>query len=166
MLEKKSTYSAVKVYYVHVDSVSSHGYEEDYILSRKTISEARRLFMHIHTVSTIEKYMARFSLILSKTRKLDIDFRAVTIQRIEDIPFRDENESIIHDEDGKPILHTDGTGYISEDLAMKCPRNFSLANDITDNSFENSKELYENEIILVIILVDSDDECLEENHVE
>ncbi|KAL0337362.1 UNVERIFIED_CONTAM: putative RNA-dependent RNA polymerase 5, partial [Sesamum calycinum] len=89
----------------------------------------------------MEVTISRFSLILSKTRKLDIDFKAVTIQRIEDIPFRDENESIIHDEDGKPILHTDGTGYISEDLAMKCPRNFSLANDITDNSFEKYEEL-------------------------
>ncbi|KAL0426980.1 UNVERIFIED_CONTAM: putative RNA-dependent RNA polymerase 3 [Sesamum latifolium] len=144
MVEKKSSYSAVKGYYVHVDSVSPQGYEEGYILSRKTISEARRLFMHIHTVSTIEKYMARFSLILSKTRKLDIDFKAVTIQRIEDIPFRDENNSIIHDEDGKPILHTDGTGYISEDLAMKCPRNFSLANDITDYSFEKYEEIVNN----------------------
>ncbi|KAL2229016.1 UNVERIFIED_CONTAM: putative RNA-dependent RNA polymerase 3, partial [Sesamum indicum] len=55
--------------------------------------------------------------------------------------FKDENDSIIHDEDGKPILHTDGTGYISVDLAMKCPRSFSLANDITDNSFEKYEEI-------------------------
>ena len=31
--------------------------------------------------------------------------------------------SIVYDEDGKPRIHTDGTGFISEDLAMKCPGN-------------------------------------------
>ncbi|KAL9141791.1 hypothetical protein ABFS82_14G127600 [Erythranthe guttata] len=132
--EKKAIYSAVKCYFVRIDSISP--YEEDYVLSRKTISEARRLFMHIHTLSTIEKYMARFALILSKTIKLDLNFAAVTIERIEDIPFQDENGSIVYDEDGKPILHTDGTGYISEDLAKKCPKDFTTAKYITNNNFE------------------------------
>ncbi|KAL8498318.1 hypothetical protein ACS0TY_021586 [Phlomoides rotata] len=113
--DKKDT---IKCYFVHTDP---HGHNQHYILSRKSISEARLMFMHIHTLQTIEKYMARFSLILSKTMKLEVDFAAVIVEIIEDIPFQDENGSIIHDEDGKPILHTDGTGYISEDLAMKCP---------------------------------------------
>ncbi|KAL6560943.1 hypothetical protein OROHE_006120 [Orobanche hederae] len=134
--DKKAFYSAVKCYFVRVDSFAPCGYDENYILSSKKISEARRLFMHVHTVSTLEKYMARFSLILSKTIKLEVNLAATVIEKIEDIPFQDENGSIIHDEDGKPVLHTDGTGYISEDLAMKCPKDFSTAKSITNNSFE------------------------------
>lgn len=26
------------------------------------------------------------------------------------------------DRDGKPLIHTDGTGFISEDLALLCPK--------------------------------------------
>ncbi|CAA0840415.1 Probable RNA-dependent RNA polymerase 5 [Striga hermonthica] len=132
----KNTYSAVKCYFVRIDPASQNDADKHYILSGKTIREARCLFMHIHTLSTIEKYMARLSLILSKTIKLEINFAAVKVEIIEDIPFRDEKGSIIHDEDGKPILHTDGTGFISEDLAMKCPKDFSAAKYLRDSSFE------------------------------
>ncbi|KAL3625438.1 hypothetical protein CASFOL_030892 [Castilleja foliolosa] len=134
--EKTVSYSSVKCYFIRTESFALCGYDENFILSRKKISEARSLFMHIHTVSTLEKYIARFSLILSKTVKLEINFDAVSVERIEDIPFQDEKGSIILDEDDKPIWHTDGTGYISEDLAMMCPKDFSTAKAITDNSFE------------------------------
>ncbi|KAL6585923.1 hypothetical protein OROMI_002567 [Orobanche minor] len=116
--KEKEAYSAVKCYFVHMDSVSPYGCDENYNLFGKTITESR------------------FSLILSKTMRLDVDLAAVIIETIEDIPFRDEQGSIVHDEDGKPILHTDGTGFISEDLAMKCPKDFSKAKYITNNSFE------------------------------
>lgn len=36
---------------------------------------------------------------------------------------QDEDGNIVYDEDGKPRIHTDGTGFISEDLALKCPQN-------------------------------------------
>ncbi|KAL1532896.1 RNA-directed RNA polymerase [Salvia divinorum] len=134
--DKESTHSDVKCYFIHFDSISSHDHEEDYVLFRKSVSEARRLFMHVHKLSTIEKYMARLSLILSKTTKIDLDFAAIIVEIIEDIPFQDENGSIIHDEDGKPILHTDGTGYISEDLAMKCAKDLHASMHNTDISFE------------------------------
>lgn len=78
--------------------------------------------MHIHTVSSIEKCMAKLSLILSKTIKLQIDLDYVAIERIEDIPFLDENDSVIFDEDGRPLFNTDRTCYISENLAMKCSK--------------------------------------------
>ena len=96
--EKKSL--TVKCYFVHIDP-------------EKSISEARNLFMHVHTVPTLEKYMARlisfcyclsmflirniilfcyvsnrFSLILSKTFKLPIDFDDVQVKFIKDIPFK------------------------------------------------------------------------------
>ncbi|GER48842.1 RNA-dependent RNA polymerase family protein [Striga asiatica] len=135
-MKDTNTYSAVKCYFVRIDPVSPNDGDTNYILSGKTIREARCLFMHIHTISTIEKYMARLSLILSKTIKMEINFAAVKVETIEDIPFRDEKGSMIHDEDGKPILHTDGTGFISEDLAMKCPKDFSAAKYLRESSFE------------------------------
>ncbi|EYU30717.1 hypothetical protein MIMGU_mgv1a001145mg [Erythranthe guttata] len=134
--EKKATYSNVRCFFVRVDSVSPSGYDENYILSRKTIGEARRMFMHIHTISSIEKCMARLSLILSKSIKLEINLAAVIIEKIKDIPFQDEGGFVIHDEDGKPILHTDGTGYISEDLAIRCQICFSAPKYGTDDRFE------------------------------
>ncbi|KAL3625439.1 hypothetical protein CASFOL_030893 [Castilleja foliolosa] len=140
-------YSSVKCYFVHIDSVSPYECDKSYNLFGKTISEARGMFMHIHTLTTIEKYMARLSLILSKTIKLDIDLGAATIEIIKDIPFQDEKGSIKYDEDGKPILHTDGTGYISEDLALKCPKDFQSEKYITDNSFEKYNQFINSEHI-------------------
>ncbi|KAL6006093.1 hypothetical protein ACLOJK_040138 [Asimina triloba] len=35
----------------------------------------------------------------------------------------DDQGNITYIEDGEPFIHTDGTGFISEDLAQKCPRN-------------------------------------------
>lgn len=59
--DKGPTYSVVKSYFVHFDSISPHGHEKEdnYVLLQKSVSEARRLFMHIHTLKTLEKYMAR-----------------------------------------------------------------------------------------------------------
>ncbi|XP_075489754.1 putative RNA-dependent RNA polymerase 5 [Primulina tabacum] len=134
--EEQNTYSSVKCYFVHIGSVDPCSEDNNYILYGKSVTEARGLFMHIHMVSSIEKYMARFSLILSKTIKLHVDFHAVNVEEIEDISFKDENGNIIYDEDGKPMFHTDGTGFISEDLAMKCSKDFSAAMYIKDSSFE------------------------------
>ncbi|CAA3002891.1 probable RNA-dependent RNA polymerase 3 isoform X2 [Olea europaea subsp. europaea] len=135
--EEKATECALKCYFVRFQSMAPCSDDESYILSSRNISDARSLFMHIHMVSTIEKYMARFSLILSKTIKLQVDFDSVKIERIEDIPFRlwDENGSIIF-EDGKPLLHTDGTGYISENLAVQCPKEFCRSKYAKDDNFE------------------------------
>jgi len=83
-------------------------------------------------------------LILSKTITLDIDFSKVNVIDIGDEPckvcifssdvkvvsriyhlvwhnFQDEHGSIARNDDGDPLIHTDGTGLISFDLAMKCP---------------------------------------------
>ncbi|RVW38366.1 putative RNA-dependent RNA polymerase 3 [Vitis vinifera] len=96
---------------------------ESSALSGKTVHEARCIFMHAHMVSSVAKYMARFSLILSKTVKLDVDLSTVNIQRIDDEPGRDEDGHVVYDEDWKPLILTDGTGFISEDLALRCPNN-------------------------------------------
>ncbi|KAK2982311.1 hypothetical protein RJ640_027408 [Escallonia rubra] len=128
--KKMKTSSGVRCYFVRMESLAPFDEREPYILSDKTVHEARCLFMHVHMVASMAKYAARFSLILSKTIKLPIDLASVHIERIEDIPCRDENDCVVYD-DGEPRIHTDGTGYISEDLAVKCPKEFCNAKDRT-----------------------------------
>ncbi|XP_034699033.1 probable RNA-dependent RNA polymerase 5 isoform X1 [Vitis riparia] len=112
--KKKNPTSSVKCYFVFMESSA---------LSGKTVHEARCIFMHAHMVSSVAKYMARFSLILSKTVKLDVDLSTVNIQRIDDELGRDEDGYVVYDEDWQPLILTDGTGFISEDLALRCPNN-------------------------------------------
>ncbi|KAL6838695.1 hypothetical protein ACP4OV_031409 [Aristida adscensionis] len=110
--------TSVRCYFVCTES----GWmgDEPYILSHKTIEQSRRLFMHIHTVPTMAKYMARFSLILSKTITLDVDLSTIHVILIDDEPCRDENGNVV-EQGGERLIHTDGTGFISENLAEKCP---------------------------------------------
>ncbi|PKA63394.1 putative RNA-dependent RNA polymerase 3 [Apostasia shenzhenica] len=123
--KKNPMTSPVKCHFVRTESCWAMDEMKPYILFNKAINEARCMFMHIHTVSTIAKYIARFSLILSKTIKLDADLASVNINVTEDIPCKDEEGRIIYDEDGESMVHTDGTGFISEDLALKYPKNIS-----------------------------------------
>lgn len=134
--KKSPTSSAVKCYFVRMESLAPCDETESYILSKKTVNEARCLFMHVQMVSSLAKYMARFSLILSKTIKLQVDLACITIEEIEDISCRDENGCVVYNEDGEPLIHTDGTGYISEDIALKTPKDFSRAKFINDENFE------------------------------
>ncbi|XP_031107582.1 probable RNA-dependent RNA polymerase 5 isoform X3 [Ipomoea triloba] len=129
--------TSVKCYFVRMETLG-HA-QESFILHGKTVHDARCLFMHVHMVSSMAKYMARFSLILSKTVKLPIDLGPlsdVKILEIEDTYCRDEFGSIILDEDGAPLIQTDGTGFISEDLAKKCPKNFYKVKHLNDANSE------------------------------
>ncbi|MCL7039793.1 hypothetical protein MKW94_030353, partial [Papaver nudicaule] len=117
----ESTFSSVKCYFVCMKSGVSPVVERPCLLLNKSISEARSVFMHIHNVS-IAKYMARLSLILSKTYKFDIDVASINIVPIKDQPCLDQNGNATYNEDGEARIHTDGTGFISRDLALKCPR--------------------------------------------
>nr|KYP37196.1 putative RNA-dependent RNA polymerase 3 [Cajanus cajan] len=120
--KKDSTSSSVKCYFVRMQSCCSADESAVYILSNKTVSEARTLFMHAHMLPSLDKYMARFSLILSKTIKLNIDLATVNVQTIQDVYCKDENGNIIYHNE-KPRILTDGTGFISRDLALCCPNN-------------------------------------------
>ena len=46
--------------------------------------------------------------------------------------------------DGKPLIHTDGTGYISEDLALLCPKNIheGICNNDKDVEVFSLLDLY------------------------
>ncbi|WCJ42551.1 RNA-dependent RNA polymerase family protein [Euphorbia peplus] len=117
---KDPTSSSVKCYFVRMESHASIDNSE-YVLHGKQIREARSLFMNVDTLSSLSKYMARLSLILSKTVGLDVDLSCVNIERIDDILCQDRNGNFVKDnKDGKLLIHTDGTGFISEDLALKC----------------------------------------------
>ncbi|KAK7272726.1 hypothetical protein RJT34_29523 [Clitoria ternatea] len=140
--KKESTASTVKCYFVRMKSYSSADESAFYILSNKTMSEARSLFMHAHTLPSLDKYMARFSLILSKTLKLDIDFSTVSIQPIEDVYCKDENGNIVY-ENEKPCILTDGTGFISEDLALLCPSNVSQGSNLENKHIKEIHNLVE-----------------------
>ncbi|XP_020536474.1 probable RNA-dependent RNA polymerase 5 isoform X3 [Jatropha curcas] len=121
--KKDPTTSPVKCFFVRTESNASSD-SPDYILHGKTIGEARSMFMNVNKLlPSLSKYMARLSLVLSKTLKLDVDLSGVNIEKIDDIQCRDNNGNVLEDKDGKPRIHTDGTGFISEDLASKCPKN-------------------------------------------
>lgn len=116
--KNKKSITSVRCYFIRMES----GWERDYPykLAGYTVDQARRLFMHINNAPTVAKYMSRFSLILSKTIKLDVDLSEVHVEIIDDEPCRDEYGEIVS-KDGEPLILTDGTGLISVDLAAKCP---------------------------------------------
>ncbi|XP_052180975.1 probable RNA-dependent RNA polymerase 5 [Diospyros lotus] len=134
--KKNPTSSPVKCYFVRMESFAPCDERVPYILHKKTVHEARCLFMHVHMVSSLAKYMARLSLILSKTIKLQVNLSTVHIERIEDIFCYDENGMIVCNEEGEPLIHTDGTGFISEDLALKIPKDFSREKYTDEVNFE------------------------------
>ncbi|RDX71616.1 putative RNA-dependent RNA polymerase 5, partial [Mucuna pruriens] len=139
--KKDSTSSSVKCYFVRMQSCSPDE-NADYILSNKTVSEARTLFMHAHTLPTLDKYMARFSLILSKTLKLNIDLATVSVQTIQDVYCQDEKGNIMYD-NKKPRILTDGTGFISGDLALLCPNNVFKGRSIENKYIQEIRNLVE-----------------------
>ncbi|GLT51696.1 hypothetical protein SLA2020_250890 [Shorea laevis] len=121
--KKEQNISSIKCLFVRMESKAPLDENREYLLSGKTIKEARSMFMHVHTLPNVAQYMARLSLILSKSVELEIDLADVTVQRIADIPCLDENGNCVYDKDGNLCIHTDGTGFISEDLALKCLQN-------------------------------------------
>jgi hypothetical protein len=59
---KKCT-SSVRCYFVRTESGWDRGVP--YILSNRTIGDARKIFMHIHTVPSVAKYLARLAILFT-----------------------------------------------------------------------------------------------------
>ncbi|KAJ7973801.1 RNA-dependent RNA polymerase [Quillaja saponaria] len=137
--QKDSRTSSVKCYFVRMESSASINEGRSYILSNKTVSEARCMFMRAHTLPNVAKYMARFSLVLSKTLTLDVDLASVNIQIIPEIFCEDENRDLVY-HNGEPRIHTDGTGLISEDLALLCPRKVTKGKSTKHEIIKNELE--------------------------
>ncbi|XP_078164219.1 putative RNA-dependent RNA polymerase 3 isoform X2 [Carex rostrata] len=120
--KKSGTKSSVKCYFVCTSSSWDRDQNNDFHYG-KTVNEIRHSFMHIHNVPSLAKYISRLSLVLSKTLKLDIDLSdpELKVETIPDIPCKDGSTEL----EG---IHTDGTGFISEDLALQCPIYVSKGN--------------------------------------
>ncbi|KAM7260355.1 hypothetical protein ACFE04_016096 [Oxalis oulophora] len=137
--KKDPSSSGVKCYFVRMESDATIDINREYILKGKNIREARCVFMHLETLPSMAKYMARLSLILSKTMKLKIDLTELNVENIDEIYCRDADGNIVYDQDGEPRIHTDGTGFISEDLAAICPNNIFKGNlDNVESSETNA----------------------------
>ncbi|KAI3810840.1 hypothetical protein L1987_20463 [Smallanthus sonchifolius] len=134
--EDKKRGSPVKCYFIKRESIAPWDDRDTFLTNYKATHDVRCLFMHVNMVSSIAKYMARLSLILSTTIKLQVDLATVSIEEIDDIPCIDENGYIVCDEDGEPLIQTDGTGFVSEDLALLVPSNFRDAKYMKDKNYE------------------------------
>ncbi|KAM0921118.1 hypothetical protein ACQ4PT_007020 [Festuca glaucescens] len=152
---KKCT-SSVRCYFVCTESGWGRGVP--HFLSDRTIGDARKIFMHIHTVPSVAKYLARFSLILSKTITLlnAEDLSTVKVVTIDDVPCEDKNGRIVL-KHGEVLIHTDGTGLISEDLAKRCPTgvfkgNFSRTHEDTVDSKEDQFDIDDHPLLMQIRL--------------
>ncbi|KAM5587645.1 hypothetical protein ABKV19_006198 [Rosa sericea] len=117
---KDPTSSPVKCYFVRMSSDAAIDMGKFYKLAGKTIHEGRSLLTHVHTGPSLANYMARLSLILSKTVTLEVNWSLVKVEFINEEYCLDESGNPIY-VDGKARIHTDGTGFISEDLALLCP---------------------------------------------
>ncbi|KAH0970548.1 hypothetical protein GBA52_022704 [Prunus armeniaca] len=133
--KKNPTSSPVKCYFIRVGSNAAIDRSGDYKFSNRNIHETRCIFMHAHTESSVSNYMARFSLILSKTESLEVDWSLVKVEDIDDECCLDESGNRIC-RDGKPLVHTDGTGFISEDLALLCPKDLLKGDYISKEYIE------------------------------
>ncbi|KAH9300823.1 hypothetical protein KI387_012406, partial [Taxus chinensis] len=131
--------SSVKCYFVCTKSFAEADKNSSYILFDKSIHEARSMFMHAHTVPSLKKYMARFSLILSNTICLG-DLLDVEIKHIQDIACMDDEKKEVCDINGEPLIQTDGTGFISEDLALQCPMNIYKGKKYNEDSKDDEKK--------------------------
>ena len=94
------------------------------------------MFMHVHTLPNMAKYIARFSLVSSKTMKLEVDLADINVEPIEDLLCQDKDENSVCNKDGEPLIHSDGTGYILEDLALKCPKNVVKGSIVNGDNVE------------------------------
>ncbi|KAK4601857.1 hypothetical protein RGQ29_011108 [Quercus rubra] len=128
--KKDPTSSSVKCFFIRTESI-------------ETVYEARSLFMHAHQLPSVANYMARFSLILSKTTKLEVDLASVNVQRIEDVLCTDQEGKVVYEKPEKPRIHTDGTGFISEDLALICGNNVHRGERTRDKNIETNPSIVE-----------------------
>ncbi|KAJ9538781.1 hypothetical protein OSB04_031514 [Centaurea solstitialis] len=135
-MKKQQSLWTVKCYFFRKESHAPWDEKDPFILLNMTSHEARCLFMHAHTVSSMAKYNSRCALALSNTIKLRVDLASVHVERIDDIYCRDENGNVVCDEDGERLIHTDGTGFISEDLAIQCAKDFIEGKGKKDDNYE------------------------------
>ncbi|XP_066339766.1 probable RNA-dependent RNA polymerase 3 isoform X1 [Miscanthus floridulus] len=70
---------------------------------------------------------------------------------IEDVPCKDEYGNIVLNAEGKPLIHTTGTGFISEDLAMKCPTGVFRGKASKPFELQDNMDLDENDTLIRLV---------------
>ncbi|KAK8523190.1 hypothetical protein V6N12_047719 [Hibiscus sabdariffa] len=137
--KKNPSTSSVKCLFVRFESNASIDEGKEYVLSGKTVKEARSLFMHVHTLPSMTMYMARFSLILSKTMKLEVDLTNVVFDVKGDERCTDNKGNFVFDKDGNyRRISRHGINRISSwGTAFAAP-------DILKNALEESQRGFSN----------------------
>ncbi|KAG6545945.1 hypothetical protein Mapa_012606 [Marchantia paleacea] len=101
----------VKCYFVCTESRADADLQDPQLRQFSTIAKARCLFMHIHRTNSLFKYISRLQLMLSKTIIVNLDWSVVTVGDLDDVRCKDAYGQELQG------VCTDGTGYISRDLA-------------------------------------------------
>lgn len=52
------------------------------------------------------------------------------------IILQDKDGHVLYNDGDERMIHTDGTGFISEDLAVKCPKNIYRGHCLNPNNVE------------------------------
>ncbi|MCO5556264.1 hypothetical protein L7F22_009810 [Adiantum nelumboides] len=111
-----------KCFFVCTESFARWDFSNPNFHQYQSVREAQQFLMHIGTVPTNAKKFARLQLCLSQTLPiLDLNSPDIKLEIIEDIFCRDKCGEIVCDANGEELIHTDGTGFISSDLAARCP---------------------------------------------
>ncbi|KAG0562111.1 hypothetical protein KC19_9G119100 [Ceratodon purpureus] len=138
-VSKKNTYGC-KAFFVALESSASADTQHE-MKRFETIAKARNFVMH-PTVPTLSKAISRLQLVLSQTTQIPLDFSKVHIKRIKDIPCLDKDGNEVHDANGKLLIHTDGGGFISKNLAKLCQDEVVKGIKQTDKSDLREKQEY------------------------
>ncbi|XP_024533950.1 probable RNA-dependent RNA polymerase 4 isoform X1 [Selaginella moellendorffii] len=113
-------------FFVCTKSIAASDLVDPHFLKFRSMDACRKYIMHIHTVPCLQLYNKRLQLALSKTWTANVNMSEVNVVCFKDIPCRhDPGGEIAVGCNGKPLIHTDGTGFISEDLAKQVAVNTS-----------------------------------------
>ncbi|KAI5073205.1 hypothetical protein GOP47_0011218 [Adiantum capillus-veneris] len=127
--------SVPKCFFVCTESLARWDSLNSNFHQYRSVRDAQQYLMHIGTVPTNAKKFSRLQLCLSQTLPiLDLNSSDIKVEIIEDIFCRGKGGEVICDANGERLIHTDGTGFISSDLAAHCPPGVFKGNARADSN--------------------------------
>ncbi|KAL3687085.1 hypothetical protein R1sor_013394 [Riccia sorocarpa] len=115
--DEKKAEGTVKCFLVCTESLAKADKDSQF-QGYKSVAEARCKFMHIHKTESIPKYIARMQLVLSRTITINLNWSEIHVLDMPDIMCKDASSK-------EERECTDGTGFISVDLAKLIPTNIT-----------------------------------------